>query len=163
MGPAATHALAETHTNCATFDNNGNILSLTPNCSQTVHAPSPPFSFPAQNPCTGDTGTVNFTDTHSVFHINVNGAGDAWFTGTDGGPASFVPDSSSALTGSGTWTSWFGSSLNNKSAVFHSTFNLTVHFPNGTTVSMHDTMHETITANGVVFSFDKPTFSANCG
>jgi hypothetical protein len=163
MGPAATRALAaETHSNCATFDNSGNILSLTPNCSETVHAPSPPNSFPGANPCTGDPGTITLNDNHSVFHINVNGAGDAWLTGTDGGAASFTPDNPSAPSGSGTWTSWFGGSMNNKSAVFHSTFNLSIRLSDGSTVTKHDTAHTTITATGVMITFDKPTMTLNC-
>ena len=158
--PSAAFA-AETHSNCATFDNNGNILSVTPNCSETVHFASPPSSFPGANPCTGDSGTVTINDDHSVFHVNVNGAGDLWLTGTDGGTTSFTADHPPAPSGSGTWTSWFGASMNSKSAVFHNTFNSTFHLSDGTTVTMHDTAHTTITATGVVISFDKPTL--NCG
>lgn len=162
MGAAPSTAFAaQTHTNCATFDNNGNLLTVTPNCSETVHTPSAQQVFPSSNPCTGDPGTVTLTDDHSVFHINVNGAGDAWLTGTDGGIASFVADSSSAPSGTGTWTSWFGGQLNNKSAVFGNTIHVGIHLSDGTTVVMHDTGHTTITATGVTKSFDKPTLS--CG
>ena len=154
--PAGAPA-AETHSNCATFDNNGVPISVTPNCSETVHAASPPNSFPGANPCTGDPGTITLNDNHSIFHVNVNGAGDVWVTGTDGGAASFVADSSSAPSGSGTWTSWFGGSLNSTNTVLHSTMHLGIHLSDGSTVTMHDTMHMTIKGMTPVVVFDKPT------
>jgi hypothetical protein len=164
LGTAPTRVLAaETHTNCATFDNSGNILSLTPNCSETVHSPSPPNSFAGVNPCTTppEPGTIVLNDDHSVFHINVNGAGDAWLTGTDGGRASFAALNPSAASGSGTWTSWFGGQLNNKSMVFGSTMHVGIRLSDGTTVTIHDTFHAMMTATGVMRSFDKPTLT--CG
>jgi hypothetical protein len=160
MGTAPIRVLAaETHSNCATFDNNGNILSVTPNCSETFHAPPSSNSFPSPNPCTGAPGVVTLNDSHSVFHVNVDGASDVWLTGTDGGSASF--DAVSGPSGSGTWTSWFGGALNNRSSVFSSTFRVAIHLSDGTLVTMHDTSHTTITATGVVMSFDKPTL--HCG
>jgi hypothetical protein len=51
--------------------------------------------------------------------------------------------------------------MNNRSAVFHNTFHLGIRLSDGSTVTMHDTGHTTITATGVVMSFDKPTL--NCG
>ena len=158
----ATSALgAETHSNCATFDSNGNIVGLTPNCSETMHAAPSTISFSGANPCTGDPGTVVLDDQHSVFHINVNGAGDAWLTGTDGGSASFLPDNPSAASGQGTWTSWFGGQLNRQSTVFGSTFTARFSLSDGTRVVMHDNSHSTLTPNGVTIAFDHPTLS--CG
>src|SRR5215469_7066893 len=110
-------ALGDTHGNCVSFDQQGNITSITPSCSETVHVTSPPQIFPAVDPCTGATGTAELDDSHSVFHINVNSADDAWLTGTDGGTASFTPDNPAAASGSGTWTSWFGAQLNQRSTV----------------------------------------------
>ncbi|HEX6394021.1 MAG TPA: hypothetical protein VFZ97_11300 [Acidimicrobiales bacterium] len=154
-----TNAIAETHANCATFDNSGNITSVTPNCSETNHFTSPPMTFTALDPCTSTLVTVTINDDHSVFHITVNGAGDVWITGTDGGTVtvSGPPD------GSGTWITWFGSSLNNKSAVFHSTFNQHIRLSDGTSADFHDTAHTTFTPNGPGVSFDKPDMAFNCG
>jgi hypothetical protein len=164
LATASTRVLAaETHTNCATFDNSGNILSLTPNCSETVHFPSPPISFPGVNPCTTppEPGTIVLNDDHAVFHINVNGAGDVWLTGTDGGSASFAALNPSAASGSGTWTSWFGGQMNKRSMVFGSTMHVGIRLSDGTMVTMHDTFHTMMTATGVVRTFNKPTLT--CG
>jgi len=161
LGSASTHVLAaETHSNCATFDNSGNILSLTPNCSETVQAAPSSMSSSSPNPCTGAPGTFTMNDNHSVFHLNVNGAGDAWLTGTDGGRASFaaVPPGAS---GSGPWTSWFGAGFNKQSLVMSSTIHLSIRLSDGTSVTMRDVSHLTITPGGAVISFNKPTFT--CG
>ena len=158
-----TSALGDTHVNCATFDSQGNIQSLTPNCSETVHVTSPPSVFPGADPCTNPVtpGTVTLNDDHSVFHVNVNGAGDAWLTGTDGGTASFVADSPSALSGQGTWTSWFGGALNRQSMVMSGTMTSRFSLSDGTHVVIHDNSHATLTPNGVTISHDNPTLS--CG
>lgn len=160
LGTAPMRVLAETHSNCATFDSNGNILTVTPNCSQTVHAAPSTNSFPGANPCTGAPGTITLNDNHSVFHVNVNGASDYWVTGTDGGTASFAAQPP-APSGSGTWTSWFGGRQNNRSAGFASTMHVGIRLSDGTTVTMHDVMHATMTATGAVMSFNKPTLT--CG
>jgi hypothetical protein len=154
-----TNAIAETHAQCVTFDNSGNIISVTPNCSETSHFTSPPVTFSAPDPCTSTLVTVTINDDHSVFHVNVDGAGDVWLTGTDGGTVSV----SGPPDGSGTWTSWFGASLNNKSAAFTSTFNQHIQLSDGTSVAMRDIAHTTFTPNGPGVSFDKPDMTFNCG
>jgi hypothetical protein len=110
---------------------------------------------PATNPCTGDTGTLTLYITHQVFHINVNGAGDVWVTGTTNGQTTFVPDDPNAPSGTGHWTSWFGGSLNKNNSVLHDTFNLDVHFTNGQTVRFHMINHMSITPGGVSNTFSK--------
>lgn len=152
---------AETHTGCAQFDSSGNIISVTPNCSETVHAPTGLSSMPGGNPCTGAPGTVVLDDQHNVFHINVNGSGDLWITGTDGGVASFVPTDPSAASGQGSWTSWFGAQLNRQSNVFGSTLTARFSMSDGSHVTMHDNSHAQLTPNGVSITRDHPTFS--CG
>lgn len=163
LGTASTRVLAaETHSNCASFDNNGNITGVTPNCSETLHAAPSSVSNTSPDPCTGALGTFTMNDDHSVFHVNVNGAGDVWVTGTDGGTASFAADPPGP-SGSGPWTSWFGGQMNNKSTVFGSTMHLTIRLSDGTSVTMHDVQHMTMTPGGAVMSFNKPTATFNCG
>jgi hypothetical protein len=157
----AMGAFAETHSNCATFDNNGNVVSVVPNCSQTIHAPSGASSSPSTDPCNGATGTATMNDIHDIFHVNVNGAGDVWITNTDNGTFTFVPDDPTMPSGSGQWSAWFGGSLNNQNTVLTSTFNLTVHLSDGSVVTNHEIMHVTFSASGPNFSFDKPVLS--CG
>lgn len=154
-------ARGDTHTNCVQFDSQGNIVGLTPSCSETVHVTSPPTVMSGANPCSGAPGTVELDDNHSVFHINVNGAGDAWLTGTDGGSASFTPYSSTDASGQGTWTSWFGTKLNNHSTVNGFTFNVRLSMSDGSFVEIHENGHVTLTPNGVTIQHDYPTFS--CG
>ena len=150
-------AAAETHFNCATFDNQGNVISVTPNCSQTISMQGgSPMVQPGVDPCTGNTGTLTLSVTHQVFHLNVNGAGDFWITGTVNGTVTFVPDDTSAPSGSGSWTTWFGGASNNRNGVLSSTFNLQVHFPNGETASLHEVFHVTMSGTGTITSsFDK--------
>jgi hypothetical protein len=158
---AAPLATAETHSNCIQFDSSGNVIGLTPNCTQTISQQGgTPMSFAGANPCTGDTGTVTLLFTHQVYHINVNGASDAWDTGTSNGTASFVPDDSSKPSGQGTWTNWFGDSFNAQNFVQHFTMNFDIHLSNGQTATFHENGHVSFTPNGPAVSFDKT--SATC-
>ena len=151
-----TAAAAETHSNCATFDNNGNIISVTPNCTQTIQQKGgQPMSMPSTNPCTNDSGTLTLFITEQVFHITVNGAGDVWVTGTTNGRTSFVSNDPNAPSGTGHWTAWFGGSLNKNNTVLHDIFNLNVHYTNGQTVTFHMINHMSITPSGVSNTFSK--------
>jgi hypothetical protein len=151
---APVAVFAQTHDNCATFDNAGNVLSVTPNCSQTISMQGgQPQSMPVVDPCTGDTGTLTMAFTHQVFHINVNGASDFWITGTQNGTVTFTPDVAGAPSGSGPWAAWFGGGQNNQNGVMHDTFNAHIQLTNGQTVSVHMVDHTNITATGVVNSF----------
>lgn len=106
-GPISA-AAAETHGNCATFNPDGSIASVVPNCTETLSMQGgDPRQFPSPNPCTGDPGIVSLYITHQVFHLNVNGAGDVWATGTETGAATFS-SSDGGNDYSGHWTSWFG-------------------------------------------------------
>lgn len=156
-----TTALGDTHDNCIQFDSGGNIVGFTPSCSMTVHVTSPPMVFPGVNPCTGAPGTVELDDNHSVFHININGAGDAWLTGTDGGSASFAANNPSDASGQGTWTSWFGTKLNKQSTVNGDTMTARFALSDGTHVVLHQNTHATVTPNGVTLWHDHSTFSCS--
>jgi hypothetical protein len=151
-----TAVAAETHSNCATFDNNGNIISVTPNCTQTIQQKGgQPMSMAVANPCNNDPGILTLFITSQVFHVNVNGAGDLWLTATTNGQTAFVPDDPNATSGTGHWTSWFGGSLNKNNSVFTDTYNLDVHFTNGQTVTFHVINHMSITPGGVTSTFSK--------
>jgi hypothetical protein len=146
-------ASAETHSNCATFDNNGNIISVTPNCTQTISVQGgQPQSMSVVNPCNGDSGTVTMGITHQIFHINVNGAGDLWITGTQNGPVSFTPIDPTAASGKGAWASWFGGSSNNRNSVMTDTINLDLHLTSGQELTLHAVDHVTITGTGTITS-----------
>lgn len=151
-------AAAETHTNCIVFGPDGNPVSFTPNCTQTMTSKaSDSFSFPVVNPCTGDPGTVTFVLSHQIYHITVNGAGDIWDTGTFEGAATFTPAVAGRPSGAGHWTHWFGDSINSRNSVTHATFSVELHLSNGQMVVFHDTTHQSFTPNGPAVSFDKPT------
>ena len=158
-----TSALGDTHVNCVTFDSQGNVIGFTPSCSETVHVTSPPIVFPAVNPCPSAPvpGTVELDDNHSTFHININSAGDAWLTGTDGGTASFTPDNPSDASGQGSWTSWFGTKLNKQSTVNGGTMTIRFSLSDGSAVVIHDNSHATLTPNGVTIQHDNPVVT--CG
>jgi hypothetical protein len=144
---------AQTHTDCATFDSNGNIVNVVPNCSETdTTGAQPPQSQPSLNPCNGDTGMLTMTVTRSIFHVNVNGAGDLWVTGTSEGTITFTPDDSSEPSASGHTTMWFGGSLNNRNAAFTDTFAATLRTTDGHTVTVHGVDHTTISGTGTVTS-----------
>lgn len=168
VGVATTthRAAAETHTNCITFDSNHNVI-LTPNCSMTVvQQGGQSQSFPAVNPCNGDTGMVTLGVSHQIFHININGALDAWDSGTQTGSATFTPDNPAAPSGSGTNTSWFGDSFNMQNLVQHFTMSVRFHLSDGSSVTIHEVAHFSFSASNSitpVVAFDNKTLTFTCG
>ena len=166
-GGAHRVVAAETHTDCIQFDSGGNVIGLTPNCSMTVvQAGGQSQSFPAANPCTGDTGTVTLGVSHQVFHININGALDGWDTGTQTGSATFTPDDPTAASGSGTNTGWFGDSFNMQNLVQHFTMSVRIHLSDGTNVTVHGVGHISFSASNSitpVVAFDKKSLNFTCG
>ena len=154
FGLTATGAeAAQTHSNCATFDNNGNIVSVVPNCSQTVVLHGETFSAPDFNPCTGAPGILSQTLANDIFHVTVNGASDIWVTGTSTGWVTFVPTDSTLPTYTGHFTQWFGASLNKSNVVFHDTFNARVTGSDGSTITLHMVDHFSVSASGIQNSF----------
>ena len=162
VGTTRHVSAAETHSNCVTFDpQTGNIISVTPNCTETDHTVAPPTQFQSPDPCDqSNVGLITIAPTHTVSHTTVNGAGDVWFTSTVNGTVTFASQTGGP-NGQGTFTNWFGSSFNNRNAVFHSTFNNRIQLADGTTVTLHETFHMSFNANGVQLFFDKPTLT--CG
>lgn len=158
---AAPANAAETHQNCAVTDDQGNILSVTPNCSETVTYRGGQSSDPnSANPCTGDTGTFTMYLRQNTFHVNVNGAGDLWATGTENGTVSFVPDDPSAPSGAGSVATWFNFNDNNRNGNTTFTLDVEVHLSNGQIVGDHEVGHMNFGPTGAVtLSFYKPTFT----
>ena len=152
---------AETHLNCATFDANGNIVSVVPNCSQTMVVKNQIVSMPSLNPCSFVPGTLTFDYTNSIFHINVNGASDVWVTQTQTGSVSFVPTNGAQPSYSGHLTVWFGASLNKSNFVFHDTFNATLTGTDGSTITFHMVDHVSVSATGMANVFSIGGFT--CG
>ena len=107
------------------------------------------------------TGTLNAVSANEVFHVTFFTNGDEfWVTGTDEGTATFTPDDPTGISASGHFASWFGESSNNKNDVQHNVFNLTLTNTDGSHVIVHEPVHLSTNANGVVtVSFDKPTMS----
>jgi hypothetical protein len=156
---------AESHTNCITFNPDGSV-TLIPSCSQTVaQAGGPSQSFASPNPCDpSNTGTVTIAIKRQVYHINVDGAGDAWDTGTTNGTVTFVPDDPTNPSAAGTYANWFGDSFNAQNTVQSSTFNAVLHTSDGQTIGMHEVFHVTFAPGNPVVpvvSFDKPTLSCS--
>jgi hypothetical protein len=154
VGVTSIHAAAaETHSNCVTFDNSGNILSVVPSCTATQILKNQTMSFPSSNPCTGAPGMLTLAFSNEIFHETVNAAGDVWLTSTNTGAVSFVPLDSSQPSYFGHTTGWFGTSLNKNNAVFHDTQNSTLTGTDGSTISMHLVDHLSVNANGAVNAF----------
>ncbi|WP_426997842.1 hypothetical protein [Pseudarthrobacter sp. N5] len=99
-------------------------------------------------------GVTSYSGTgNAVFHLNINNAGDSWFTTTTEGTVTLQTQWNGSWT---TWTGhvqeWFGAEDNNKNSVQHATFNF-----NGTsttdpsqTLTMHAAFTATTNANGVL-------------
>lgn len=147
---------AETHQNCLTVDDSGNITSVTPSCSQTTtsRGGEPQVQPDSQNPCTRDFGDFTMIPKQSTLHVNVDKDGDIWVSGTYNGTATFTPYDSSAPSGVGTWTDWFGFGMNNRNNTQTSTFDLEVHLSNGQTIIQHEVAHDSFSATGLETVFD---------
>ncbi len=113
-------------------------------------------TFPATLPCTGAPGTVTITY-NGVFHMTTLATGEFWATSTLTGDFTFVPSDATQPTFNGHFEIWFGISSNNQNFVAHSIFNIHGTGSDGSTLTFHDTAHFSVSANGVVISFDKPS------
>jgi len=126
--------------------------------TQTFHNAT--ATFPTPNPCTGVSGMVSITY-NGVFHITTLtsgiGAGTFWATGTQTGTFKFTPDDPAQPTYAGHFTAWFGDNNNLHNGSETSTFSLRGTGSDGSTLMFHDVMHASVSANGAVNSFDKPS------
>jgi hypothetical protein len=156
-----TASAAETHSNCVTFGQNGQIISAVPNCTETMIVKNQTQSMPSLNPCSGVPGTLTFDYTNSIAHVTVNGAGDIWVTQTQTGSVSAVPIDPTQPSYVGHITIWFGASLNQNNLVFHDTLNATLTGTDGSTITLHLVDHVSISASGILNVFSLGGFT--CG
>jgi hypothetical protein len=121
------------------------------------------FSFPVQNPCTGEPGTLTGVAANSVFHVTFFETSDEfWATGTGEGTATFTPENPEGMPASGHFAAWFGQSTNNKNEVEHSTNTFQLYGTDGSHIVIHAISHVSTNAIGVgTVSFEK--FSFHCG
>lgn len=113
-------------------------------------------TFPDTNPCTGVPGTLTITY-NGVFHFTVNKAGDFWDTGNQTGDFVFIPADVSQPSYTGHFHIWFGDSINNQNQVDHMTFAVNGVGSDGSTLTFHEVAHFSVSASGMVETFDKPT------
>ncbi len=119
--------------------------------AMTFTMPVPPTTCPDGSVIPGGVVTVNVDN--SVFHITINGAGDSWNTGTAQGTFVFV--TTTGVTYTGPFATWFGAADNNQNGVVHSTFNAEGVGSDGSHISIHFEMHASVSASGVVLVLDK--------
>ena len=106
------------------------------------------------NPCTGDPGTLTTVE-NGVIHVTLTANGGFHLTGTFTGALEFVPDDPSKPTLTGRSTIWFGDNDNARSGVETVTFTVHAEGSDGSTVRMHSAAHFSVSATGLVVSFDK--------
>ncbi len=122
--------------------------------TQTFHDATQ--SFPAANPCSGAPGTVTVTF-NGVFHTTQLASGEFWATSTNTGHFTLTPTDPSQPTFTGHFEAWFGVSSNENNFVTHDILNIHGTGSDGSALTFHDTMHFSVSASGVVISFDKPS------
>lgn len=126
--------------------------------TQTFHDTTQ--TMPNANPCSGATGSLTITYNgvaHDTVLTSGVGAGTGWFTFTATGSFAFTPSDPSQPTFTGKFTAWDGENMNLNN--FAATAILVIHGTgsDGSSLSFHDVAHFSVSASGVVISFDKPS------
>jgi len=110
------------------------------------------------NPCSGAPATITITY-NGVFHVTQltsgQGAGTFWATGTQTGNFTLVPDDPAQPTYTGHFAAWFGDNDNLHNGTETATFNLHGTGSDGSTLSVHETEHVSVSASGVTLACDK--------
>jgi hypothetical protein len=120
------------------------------------------FSFPTQNPCTGEEGTLTATAANEVFHATSQADGQFWVTGTAEGTVTFTPVGPEGVSYSGHFATWFGEALNQKNHIEHGTGTFVLRAANGSQVVVHMNSHLSTNASGeITAEFHRE--SAHCG
>jgi hypothetical protein len=110
-------------------------------------------TFPTDNPCTGDPGTVTVTY-NGVFHTSVDATGGTHVTGTQAGTFEFVPDDASQPSYTGRFTTWFGGNIGANGQGFWSTFSLTGYGSDGSVIHFNGVTQFHLSNGEVHVSFD---------
>jgi hypothetical protein len=122
--------------------------------TDTIHIQDVTETAPEVNPCTGDPGMATST-VSGVIHLTLLANGTYHITGTFRGTFEFVPDDPTLPTYTGRFTQWFGENSNNQN--FAATFTFTLHGTgtDGSKLKFHETAHFSVSATGVLVTFDK--------
>ena len=106
------------------------------------------------NPCTGATGTI-VDDEQDVFHITELADGSVHLTGHGTVSVTFTPDDPSQATYAGHETFALSESSSERSFTTTMTTHLRVMGTDGTSLTIREVAHLTISPNAVAVSFDK--------
>jgi hypothetical protein len=113
-------------------------------------------SFPAVNPCNGETGTLELTY-NGVAHATLLANGTGHFTFTATGSFTFTPDDPTGVTYIGHVTMWDGENDNLQNSAATATLSAHGTGSDGSTLRIHDVAHLSVSATGIVITFDKLT------
>jgi hypothetical protein len=120
------------------------------------------FSFPAENPCTGEEGVLTGSPSTSVLHETKRADGTGSITGTSQGTATFV-GSEGGPTFTGHFTAWFGGSIKPNHQIEHDTQTFVLAGPEGSHVVMHATGHLRLGPEGeVIVEVEKEHVHTKC-
>jgi hypothetical protein len=109
------------------------------------------------NPCTGAAGTI-VDDEQDVFHITTLADGTLRLSGHSAVAVVFLPDDPTGIRYEGHET--FAFSENGTRSAFTTTMTTSVRVrgTDGTSLTLREVAHLTVTQRGVVTSFDRPSF-----
>jgi len=115
-------------------------------CTVNLHGVAFPVG-PPNPPCIPPDAAGVVSNVNAVFHVTINGAGDAWFTGTvEGSVTLTVPSTGTTYTGH--FTEWFGNEFNKNNTVTNGTFNAQLTAPDGSTLDAHASFGVSVSASG---------------
>jgi hypothetical protein len=106
-------------------------------------------SVPADNPCTGGSGTLNLAG-RDVLHVTDFGNGVSHMVDTQTGLLTFTPDDSSALTYTGHFTNTTYNNQRGQQLTTGGPFNLVAVAADGSRVVFHLIVQTTVTPDGTV-------------
>jgi hypothetical protein len=113
-------------------------------------------------PCTDVPATITTVSNgaaHVTYLTSGIGAGTFWFTITQTGTVTVVPDDPSLPTYTGHFAFWDGDNGNLQNATETDTLEVRLIGSDGSVINAHLLEHVTVTATGLTFEFDK----AVCG
>ncbi len=97
--------------------------------------------------CGAPGGTLSGSG-DAVMHMNVDGAGDFWFTATQEAWFTLVQTDPTLPTYTGHYAIWFGGNGNLNNFVFLDNFNVQATGSDGSTINLHIVDHLSISASG---------------
>ena len=119
--------------------------------TQNFHGAFPPMDVGPL--CGVPVGGTLYATGNAVFHVTVNGAGDAWFTSTQEADFTVLTKPGGALVASGHFAIWFGQAINQYNGVAHDTFNIHGTLADGSSLDIHSVFHVNTSASGQINFF----------